>query len=352
MQSQEHEKRFPDNINKYLAIKINDYNITDVAFCHQASCPNFMLANINPSFDIDYNLARIETIVEIAHQMNASILVLPELVIPGYVWGTEYRPEVLEQFRASDNRRPKIKKVLDRIRSSLIQDGNGLKMVLFGNVRIDDIRNKMHDTAFVMTADTDYNQVFYDKIFLTPLEKLYFARGNDQRLVLDTQWGRLGVVICYDIAFVELGKRYAFEDEVDVIITLSAWRSEAKREYPMLNIKMDNYYQFIWGLMQSALAAHNQVWSIGANYAGIYDKSGGRFCGESGLWSPSGIRLVKASESEEELLIIRNIEIRGHMRHQAKESFNYSLDFNQIYREIKDIAPKHVPISGPYTDVG
>ena len=140
-----------------------------------------------------------------------------------------------------------------------------------------------------------------------------------------------------------------FVDEVDIIASLSAWRAEARREYPMLNIKMDNYYEYIWRLMHSAMAAHNQVWSIGANYAGVYDKSGGRFCGESSIWSPSGIPLAKASAGEDELLVIRNVEIRGHMRHQAKEHFNYSLDFNEVYREIKDIAPREINLNGPFT---
>jgi len=72
----------------------------------------------------------------------------------------------------------------------------------------------------------------------------------------------------------------------------------------------------------------------------------GRFCGESGVWSPSGIPLVQASHEEEELLVIRNVEIRGHMRHQAKEHFDYRLDFDEVYREIRDMKPKQVFFSG------
>ena len=119
---------------------------------------------------------------------------------------------------------------------------------------------------------------------------------------------------------------------------------EATRHYPLLNIKMDNYYHFIWMLMHSALSAHNQVWSIGANCVGAFEKTGGLFCGQSGVWSPSGIPLVHASEEEEELVIIRNLEVRGHMRHQEKEHFTYNLDFNEIYHKIRDIAPRRVLI--------
>jgi hypothetical protein len=39
----------------------------------------------------------------------------------------------------------------------------------------------------------------------------------------------MGVMICYamTLCFVGLAKRYAFDDEVDVIITSAAWRTEA-----------------------------------------------------------------------------------------------------------------------------
>lgn len=318
------------------------YKVTDVTFSENEKCPSFMIANINPRFDIGYNLSRIESIVETAHELNADVLVLPELSVSGYVWDADDHAEVLEQLHSSDNRRPEVKKALEGIKAGLVTRGNGLKMLVFGNVRRDTRHGKIHDSAFVMTRGTDYNKIFYDKIFLTPLERRFFHRGSDERLVLETRWGRMGIMICYDLCFVGLGKRYSFNDEVDVIITLAAWRMEAVREYPLLNLKIDNYYQFIWGLMHSALAAHNQVWSIGANCVGVFEKTAGRFCGESGIWSPSGIPLVHASHEEEELIVIRNLEIWGHMRHHETEHFDYSLDFDEVYREIKDVTPRQV----------
>ncbi len=324
------------------ATLVSGFKVTDVAFSENEACPTFMIANINPRFDISYNLSRMEGIVRAAHDVNADILVFPELSISGYVWDADHKLEVQEQLKASDNRRPEVKKVLDSIKSGLVARGNGLKMVFFGNVRMDKRHGKTHDSTFIMTSSADYNDIFYDKIFLTPLEKFFFHRGTDERLVLDTPCGKMGVMMCYDLCFVEMGKMYAFHDEVDVMITTAAWQMEAVREYPLLNLKIDNYYQFIWNLMHSALAAHNQVWSIGANCVGVFEKTGGRFCGESGVWSPSGIPLVHASHEEEELIVIRNLEIRGHMRHQAKENFDYRFDFDEVYRHIRDVKPKQV----------
>jgi predicted amidohydrolase len=303
-----------------------------------------MIANVNPRFDIGYNLSCMEDTTQTAHEMNVDVLVFPELCISGYVWDADHKAEVHEQLKASHNHQPEVKRVLDGIKAGLVAGGKGLKVVLFGNVRVDKSHGDTHahDSTFVMAPGADYNNIFYDKIFLTPLEKLFFHRGSDQRLVLDTRWGRAGIMMCYDLCFVEMGKRYAFYDEVDVMITTAAWRKEAVREYPLLNLKIDNYYQYIWRLMHSALAAHNQVWSIGANCVGVFEKTGGRFCGESGVWSPSGIPLVHASHEEEELVVIRNLEIRGHMRHQAKEHFDYRLDFDEVYRNIRDMKPRQV----------
>jgi len=325
---------------------IGGYRVTDVTFSEKEGCPTFMIANINPRFDIAYNLSRIESIVQVAHEVGAGILVLPELCVSGYVWDAEHKAEVQEQIRASDNHQPEVRRVLDRISAGLVAGDRGLNMVFFGNVRIDSSHGKTHahDSTFVMAPGADYDSVFYDKIFLTPLEKLFFDRGSDQRLVLDADCGSMGVMMCYDLCFVEMGKLYAFHDEVDVMITTAAWRTEAVRDYSLLGIRLNNYYQFIWRLMNSALAAHNQVWSIGANCVGVFEKTGGRFCGESGVWSPSGIPLVHASHEEEELIVVRNLEIRGHMRHQAKEDFDYSLDFDEVYRDIGDIKPRRVSL--------
>jgi len=327
---------------------IDGYRVRDVTFSHNEGCPTFMVANITPRFDVGYNLSRIEGVAQLAHKLHADVLVFPELCISGYVWDADHKAEVEEQLGASDNRQPGVKKALDRISAGLVSGERGLKMVLFGNVRLDRShgRTHAHDSTFAMTSGVDYNDVYYDKIFLTPLEKLFFERGSDQRLVLETGCGRMGIMMCYDLCFVEMGKRYAFGDEVDVIITTAAWRTEAVREYPLLDIRLDNYYQYIWGLMHAALAAHNQVWSIGANCVGHFEKTGGMFCGESGVWSPSGIPLVHASHEQEELVVIRNLDIRGHMRHQAKEDFDYGLDFDEVYRQMREMKPRWVRLEG------
>jgi len=47
---------------------VTGYKVTDVTFSENETCPTFMIANINPRFDIGYNLSRMEDIVQAAHK--------------------------------------------------------------------------------------------------------------------------------------------------------------------------------------------------------------------------------------------------------------------------------------------
>ena len=63
-------------------------------------------------------------------------------------------------------------------------------------------------------------------------------------------------------------------------------------------------------------------------------KSGEYFWGGSGLWAPSGMRLLQASNINEELLIIRNVDIKG-QKDKEQDRFNYRVDFENLYRYMK-----------------
>jgi predicted amidohydrolase len=316
--------------------KINEFTIVDRKYTEDdESLPTFMLANITPiTTDIDYNLKRIRTIAKLAKSLKVNILVFPELPISGYVW--EDKHEVNKHLRNCSNINIKVEKTIDYIRS--IMDENSLELVILNNIREE--RDNLYDTTFVIKKNNNYNEEYYDKIFLTPIEKKYFKTGSDQRLIINSKWGKLGITICYDLCFTGLAEKYAYEDNVDAIINSAAWRRDSVREYPLLNYRIDNYYEYIWDLKHAALASHNQVWSIGCTCVGLFDRTNTYFAGGSGYWSPSGIPIFQGSKIYEELLILRNVDIRKHLRNQAKEDFNYELDYDSVWRKVKDIKPK------------
>jgi predicted amidohydrolase len=322
-----------------LDSRVKGFVIVDRTYSVTENLPTFMLANINPSgMDIDYNIQRLKTIVEIAAQNRVNVLVLPELPVSGYVWDPENKnkEEVFNNLKKCVTDGPLVTDLIKYFRSLMTEDG--LNLIIFNNIRQNG--EKLYDTTYVIGQDNEYLSCYYDKIFLTPIEKKYFYRGDDQRLVVNTKYGKFGINICYDLVFNSLAEKYAYDDKVDAIINSAAWRRGSIREYPLLNIRMDNYYQYIWDLKHAALASHNQVWSIGVTCVGVFDRTGNSFAGGSGFWSPSGICMCQASKTREELLIMRNLDITKHMRNQAVEDFNYALDYNEVWRQVENIKPK------------
>lgn len=308
------------------------FRIVERVFSEDESCPTIMLANIHSSTYVKENLRKMEQIIEVAHRKKVNILIFPELSVTGYIWKPKDPTEVKELLADGEN--DQISSWLNNIKGSLTEGEGGLEYIFYGNVRKRD--GDYYNCSFILNQNIDYTaeEYIYAKVFLIPSERPFFKQGTDKRLTLDTKWGRFGFLICYDLCFVELARQYAFLDGVDAVATPAAWHSEAVREYAWMNTRTDHYYGFLWDLMNSSKAAYNQVWSLGANWVGLHKKSGEYFWGGSGVWAPSGMKLLQASNINEELLIIRNLDIKG-QRDKEQDDFNYRIDFHEFYRNMK-----------------
>lgn len=147
--------------------------------------------------------------------------------------------------------------------------------------------------------------------------------------------GTYGFTTCYDYLFTELLRLYSFEDHVDAIVQIAAWRAAASREYPYMNLRTDLYYGELWDATMAASSAQNQVWTIACNAVGRHGITGATFWGGSGVWAPSGIKLVQASHFHEELLVLHNLDIRG-ARQFELDDFDDEFDFRQVHRRMDD----------------
>ena len=311
-------------------------------FSDREQCPSVLVANLHITADIATNLSRMEEVVQLAHEKDANIVIFPELCVTGYVWDDAGGGEVMQLLDAGENRA--VAATIDRIRDSLRDDGRGPEYVFYNNVRRKE--GEFYNSTFVLNRSLDYNreEYIYDKVFLPPLEQRYFRQGTDKRLTIQTRWGTFGFLICYDLCFVELAKNYAFRDHVDAIVTMAHWASEAVREYPRMNIMTDHYYGYLWDLMNSSKAAYNQVWSLAANAVGPHDISGSYFWGGSGIWAPSGMNIVQASNITPELILVRNLDLRGQLSRE-RDDFNYKIDFARFYQHMAedDSASQRLP---------
>ncbi len=308
------------------------YRIVERFYSDSDWCPSFLLANIHGSTSVEQNLNKMEEIIQIAHEKEVNVVIFPELSVTGYVWQAPDPADVFELLHEGEN--DHINPRLKNIRDSLTEGSGGLEYIFYGNTRLKG--DKFYNSTFILNPGMECcdEKYIYDKVFLPPNEKRFFSQGTDKRLSIDTKWGRFGFLVCYDLCFVELARLYAFIDEVDAIITMAAWHSEAVRDYPHMNVRTDHYYGFIWDLMNASKAAYNQIWSLGVNWVGVHEKSNEYFWGGSGVWAPSGMKLLGGSNIKEELLIIRNVNIKR-QRALEQDDFNYRIDFESFYRHIE-----------------
>ena len=87
-------------------------------------------------------------------------------------------------------------------------------------------------------------------------------------------------------------------------------------------------------MLLPSLACQNQVWVMAANAVGPHSLDGLDYCGGSGICAPSGINMIKGSDTKEELLILHNIDIAHEVEAERKD-YCYIYDFRNDYRDLE-----------------
>lgn len=94
----------------------------------------------------------------------------------------------------------------------------------------------------------------YDKQHLWALERFYFRSGCESP-VFDTDFGRIGIMVCYDMGFPEVARMLALQG-ADLVVCPSAWCEE------------DND---VWNINAPARALENTVFVAAVNRYGRED---------------------------------------------------------------------------------
>lgn len=115
-------------------------------------------------------------------------------------------------------------------------------------------------------------------------EKRYFRQGY-QTPVFETEIGRIGLMICYDVFFPEVGRALKLNG-AQLIVCISASPAVRRKFFEILT---------------AARAIENNVFLAYVNLVGIED--GLQFWGGSRLISPSGSVIAKAKYNEEDFVI-------------------------------------------------
>ncbi|WP_299983758.1 carbon-nitrogen hydrolase family protein [Desulfobacula sp.] len=265
------------------------------------------IANINPKTkNLEKNKKRIIKVLDLFSEKKANLVIFPEYCLSGYFWENEKECRSFMEKNCLDN----LAAWLDEIVRSYVN--KTLQYIVFnGLIKNSDDTKKFFNTSIVLDRTGNYfdQDRTYKKTFLPGLEEKYISSGINDTLVLKTAWGKFGFLTCWDISFPQFTRELVKMEKLDGLIVNAAWRKQGKREYKRLNIKEESYYKFLWDLMLPALAFQNQVWVMAANAVGPHSLDGLDYCGSSGIWAPSGINMLKGSDTKEELLILHNIDM-------------------------------------------
>lgn len=113
---------------------------------------------------------------------------------------------------------------------------------------------------------------------------------------------------------------------MDAIVLQASWRGPAIRSYPVCGLKDTHYYGHLWDTLIPAQAALSQTWFFAANAVGRHNISHDVFWGGSGIWAPSGLPVLRATNHAEELIILKQVPITGE-RQRERLDFDYATDF-------------------------
>lgn len=311
---------------------IDGFPVVERDYSDDEGLPSIGLANIRAVVPgIEENKERIVRACRVFRELGATVALFPEFALSGYFWEDEpacraYMDQALTELH------------LDWIDQELrpLCEGGSLEAIVLNNLCAGE--GGYVNRTFVVApkiAEPLAPENAYDKIFLPGIEKTYTVPGRDDRLVLQGAPGDplFGFTTCYDYLFVELMRRYAFEDKVDAVVQLASWRAMSSREYPFLNMRTDEYYGYLWDTVMAGSSAQNQVWTFACNAVGRHGVTGVAFWGGSGVWAPSGIPLVQASHFHDELLVVRHLDIRGGRQFEL-DDFDYEFDFREVHRRI------------------
>lgn len=220
------------------------------------------------------NIRKIESLVTIAKQQGADLVIFPELSLTGYTM----RDQIYELAETIPGHSMT---VLEKIAK---KTGT---YIVFGMPELSGKTQATIYNAAVLVGPNGFVGK-YRKMYLPTHsvfeEKRYFRPGY-QTGVFETELGKIGLIICYDIFFPEVSRLTRLKG-AQLIVCISA--SPATR-------------RTFFETLTAARAIENTAFLAYVNLVGIED--GLQFWGGSRLVGPNGKTLVQAKYDEEDMVV-------------------------------------------------
>lgn len=219
--------------------------------------------------DSEKNLARGIDTIEQAAAANSSLIQLPELWISGYdLKNCETHSQMTQQY------------------TRLLQDLADKYYLAIGGSYITSREGKFFNSYLLILPGKSTPRQ-YDKTHLFQLldEKSYFTAGSGLTVV-DLDWGKVGLAICYDVRFPEIVRAYAHRG-IDCLLVAAQWGKN----------RSDH-----WRTLIRARAIENQIFIAAANANGqIYENE---LAGYSIVLDPWGNPVHEAGSNDPEVFTV------------------------------------------------
>jgi len=222
--------------------------------------------------DCPNNLAHATRLFEKALRQGANFIVLPELFYEGYDLES-YTPE-----RSAET----FEKNLDMLEhfKGLCAQNSVWAAVPYAEMDGGNLYN-----ALILIDNRGCVFCKYRKTHLWDSEKNCFAPGDTGVCVADTPFGRIALMICYDIDFPEMARTAALKG-AEMLILPAAW---------------DYINKDLWEIFLPARAAENMMFVCGVNLFEKNDLS--YFFGNCKIINPRGTVLSQLPVQEEGLIV-------------------------------------------------
>lgn len=205
---------------------------------------------------VSLNEKKARALIEEAVANGASMVVLPEL------WNTGYDLENIANL-AQDMRGSSVK-LLQKL-------SRELGIFIIGGSIAEKKGDKIYNTSLVLN---NLGEIIYKyrKVHLFPLgiREGEYLNSGDEWGIFDTPWGRIGLILCYDMRFPAFVQNLVLRG-AEMIVVPAQW--------PALR---ENH----WKVLACARAIENQVFVLTSNKVGK-DKTG-TYSGFSQIINPNG----------------------------------------------------------------
>jgi predicted amidohydrolase len=171
--------------------------------------------------EVDANRERLAVLVEKAAASGARVVVLPECAVPGYadltsdvLWGKKAEPGYMDVHAVAEPVPGPSTAFFAPVAKRL---GIYLTVPLIERGEADDT---FHNTVVLLGPDGAIRGVHRKRHLWTVADHGWASEGPERLTVVDTEYGRLGLMICYDVHMLlgELGEAGA-----DMVLHSVAW---------------------------------------------------------------------------------------------------------------------------------